>query len=167
MRSTERVDPAAHQRVKERAFRLLARREHSVKELAAKLARGEDAGESLIRAVVEELAANDHVSDLRYAHAFARDAVNLRPRARKRIVSELVAKGVPARTAAGAVEAVFMEAGVDDPEIARRVARSYLPRVAGRANEAQWRRLAGFLQRRGFDNALIYDICIEFLPDPG
>ena len=46
----------------------------------------------------------------------------------------------------------------------RRIAEAYLPRIAGRAAEARWRRLAGHLQRRGFDNARIYEICAELLP---
>jgi SOS response regulatory protein OraA/RecX len=113
--------------VRERALRLLARREHSVKEL---------------------------------------DAVRLKPRARRQVVSELVDKGVPARTAAQAVDEVLLDENVDDGDLARRVAERYLPRLQDKPDAAQWRRLAGYLQRRGFDNVLIYDVCRELLPEP-
>lgn len=112
------------------------------------------------------MASKELVSDVRYASAYALDSVRLKPRARQRVVSELVEKGVPARTAARAVEGVFLDESVDDGDLARRVAKRYLPRVQDKPNETRWRRLAGHLQRRGFANALIYDVCRELLPEP-
>ena len=57
--------------------RLLARREHSVKELGEKLSRRPGADSDTVREVVQELAAKGLVSDERYAEAWARDAVRL------------------------------------------------------------------------------------------
>lgn len=166
-RSEREPDPEAVERVRERALRLLARREHTVRELGEKLAAGGEAEEEVVRAVVEELARKDLVSDARYARAFALDAVRLKPRARRRIVSELVERGVPAVNAAGAVDRAFGEEDVDDAALARRLAEAYLPRVADADDETRWRRVATYLQRRGFDNTLIYDVCREILPEPG
>lgn len=147
-------------------MRLLARREHTVKELGHKLTRGADVDASVVRSVIDELARKELVSDLRYASAYALDAVRLNPRARRQVVSELVDKGVPARTAAQAVDEVFCDESVDDGDLARRVAERYLPRLRDKPDAARWRRLAGYLQRRGFDNMLIYDVCRELLPEP-
>ncbi|MBA3585565.1 MAG: regulatory protein RecX [Gemmatimonadetes bacterium] len=162
-RSVEPLDPKSREQVKERALGLLARREHSVKELGEKLRRRGDADEAVIRAVVGELAGKGLVSDARYAAAFASDAVRLRPRARQRVVSELVGKGVPARTAARAVDAALGEEGVDDASLARRLAEAYRPRLEGEPVATQWRRLAGHLQRRGFTNELVYSVCQDLL----
>lgn len=160
------TDPEARERVKARALDLLARREHSVKELGEKLvARMEDSPE-IVREVVEELADKGLVSDERYAGAWARDAVRLKPRAERKIVSELVEKGVPAKVAARAVADALAEEEADDRSMAIGLADSYRGRLEGKPAETQWRRLAGYLQRRGFDNALIYDVCEEMLPDP-
>lgn len=164
--SREPLDPGERDRVRERALGLLARREHSVKELGEKLRRRGDADEAVIRAVVEELAARNLVSDDRYAAAFASDAVRLKPRARHRLVGELVERGVPALPAARAVDGALANEGLDDPALARRAAGAYRKRVASQPAERQWRRLAAHLQRRGFDNALIYDVCREILPEP-
>ena len=71
---------------------------------------------------------------------------------------------LPAPLAGRSVDAAFADEEVDDAILARRIAEAYLPRIAGRATEARWRRLAGHLQRRGFDNARIYEICAELLP---
>jgi regulatory protein len=157
-------DPAARDRVKARALRLLARREHAVRELGEKLARGADPED--VRAVVQELVDRGLVSDRRYAEARARDAIRMKPRARRLLVGELVGKGVPAPVAGRAVDAVFDEEEVDDDALARRVAETYLPRVKGRPTETRWRRLAAHLQRRGFANERIYDVCAALLPEP-
>ena len=157
-------DPEALDRVKKRALDLLSRREHTVRELGEKLQAKGDAGEEVVRAVVEELAAKELVSDARYARAFALDAVRMKPRARRRIVSELVERGIPAAPAAQAVDAAFDEEGVDDAVLARRLAETYLPRVADASDETRWRRVAAYLQRRGFDNTLIYEVCRDMLP---
>lgn len=160
------TDPAARDRVKARALDLLARREHSVKELGEKLAGRMEADPATVREVVEELAGRGLVSDERFAGAWARDAVRLKPRAERKVVAELVARGVPARIAARAVAEAFADEGVDDRSLAFGLAAGYRGRLEGRPVAARWRRLAGYLQRRGFDNALIYDVCEETLPDP-
>lgn len=152
--------------MREQALRLLARREHTVKELGQKLSRGGEVEVSVVRSVIDEFARKGLVSDLRYASAYALDAVRLKPRSRRQVVSELVAKGVPARTAAQAIDEVFQDENVDDGDLARRVAERYLPRLHDKPDAARWRRLAGHLQRRGFDNLLIYDVCRELLPEP-
>lgn len=162
---TEPRDPQARDRVKDRALRLLARREHGVKELGEKLLRKAGTDPEDVRAVIQELADRDLVSDRRYAEAFARDAIRLRPRARRLLVGELVGRGVPAPLAGRAVDGVFAEEEVDDDVLARRLAESYLPRIEGRPDDARWRRLAGYLQRRGYDNDRIFHVCAAVLPE--
>lgn len=158
-------DPAARERVKARALRLLARREHGVRELGEKLLKKAGTDPDDVRAVVQELVDEGLLSDARYAEAVARDAVRLRPRARRQLVGELVGRGVPAPLAARSVDAAFADEEVDDDVLARRLAESYLPRIAGRPADARWRRLAGYLQRRGFDNERIYAVCAAVLPE--
>lgn len=149
--------------VKSRALDLLARREHGVKELETKLARRLDHGEETVRAAIEELAEKDLVSDERFAEAYARDAVRLKPQAERRIVAELVERRVPAAIASRAVARVFADEEVDDPRLARRLAEKYLPRVEGLESEAAWRRLGRYLVGRGFSSTLAYDLCEELL----
>jgi regulatory protein len=158
-------DPDALDRIRERALRLLARREHGVKELGDKLMRRAGTHPEDVREVVQELADRELVSDGRYAEAFARDAVRLKPRARRLLVGELVGRGVPAPLAGRSVDAVFAEEEVDDAALARRLAEAYLPRIAGRTDAVRWRRLAGYLQRRGYDNERIYEVCSAVLPE--
>lgn len=157
-------DREALESVKKRALDLLARREHGVKELEVKLLGRLDEEPELVRRAVEELAGKDLVSDRRFAAAFARDAIRLKPRAERRIVSELVERRVPATVASRAVAEAFAEEEVDDRDLARGLAERYLPKVEGLESEAAWRRLGRYLTGRGFSASLAYDLCEELLP---
>ena len=127
--------------LRERALRLLARREHSRAELAGKLeahARPEDDREALI----EELARRKLLSDERYAesraHALSRKF------GAARIAHELRAKGLDkglAEQASGAARATEVER-------ARKVWRRKF-RFAPRTSEERARHMR-FLQSRGF-----------------
>lgn len=161
----EASDREAIEAVKSRALDLLARREHGVKELETKLAQRLDHDAETIRRAIGELAGKDLVSDERFAEAYARDAVRLKPKAERRIVAELVERRVPAAIASRAVSRVFADEEVDDADLARRLAETYLPRVEGRATEVAWRRLGRYLTGRGFSATLAYDLCEELLPE--
>ena len=156
------LDPAAFAAVRERALGLLERREHGVRELEEKL-RAKGVDRALARAVVEDLAGKELVSDDRYAAAFARAAIRRRPRSERRIVSELVARRVPAATAARAVRATFSEEGVDDRALALRSARTQARRLGGVDPAARWRRLGRYLDARGFGAGLVAEVCSEVL----
>jgi regulatory protein len=157
------IDPVAFTALRERALAMLERREHGVRELEEKL-RSKDAGRALVRAVVEDLAGKDLVSDARYAAAFARAAIRRRPRAERRIVSELVARRVPAAIAARAVRATFAEEGVDDRGLALRSARRRARRLTSLDPAARWRRLGRYLHSHGFGTGLVAEVCREVLP---
>ena len=157
------LDPSAFAALRERALGLLARREHGVRELEGKLiAKGTD--RELVRAVIEELASRDLVSDERYAAAYARESIRRRPRAERRLVAELVERRVPAATAARAVEAAFAEGGVDDRALVLRLAKARAARLGDLPPEARWGRLGRFLQSRGFAPALVAEACAQALP---
>jgi len=158
------TDPAAFHALRERALGLLARREHGVRELERKLlAKGAD--RELTREVIEELAAQDLVSDERFAGVYAREAIRRRPRARQLLVAELAERRVPAATAARAVDAAFAEEGVDDAALAGRLAESRVRRFAELTPDARRRRLGRLLQSRGFGGSLAAEACHRILGD--
>ncbi|HUP00051.1 MAG TPA: regulatory protein RecX [Gemmatimonadota bacterium] len=165
-RKGDPFDPEAREAVRERALGLLARREHTIRELAHKLQARLEVDEGTVRAVVQELADKKLVSDERFAGTYAREAVRSRPRALRRIVSELVAKGVPALTAAEAAESAFAEAGVDDGILAGRLATDYVSRRSGGDLASRRRRLEANLRRRGFSGLVVEEVCERLLPAP-
>lgn len=86
------MDEAGEDAVREQAVRLLARREHSRRELERKLARrGHDA--DTVAAVMDGLAAEGLLSDTRFAEAYARSRVE-RGCGPLRIEAELAERGV-------------------------------------------------------------------------
>ncbi len=130
-----------------RALGLLARREHSARELGAKLgARGFGVAE--VERTLAQLAAEGALSNRRYAESLARErlAQGYGPR---RIEAELVARGVvdeDIRAALGALAADWE--AVATAALARRCGAA-LTEPAGRAKRA------AFLLRRGFDPATV------------
>jgi regulatory protein len=144
-KSRDPQDPAA---VRARALRLLARREHSARELQYKLAARGIAQEHAAE-VVGELALSGWQSDARYVQALVRSrlAQGFGP---LRIEAELEGAGV----AESLICATLAEAGADWKALAAAVhARKFgqVPRSAAEWGK-QFRHLAG----RGFEAEQIY-----------
>ncbi len=136
--------PESAAALKARALRLLARREHSRRELAGKLAPHAESVE-VLEALLEQLQARKQLSDDRYAEL--RTRVLARKYGAARIRHELRSKGV----APAIIEAAIPR----DQEIER--ARAVLERkyrAAAGSREERARR-ARFLQGRGFSNDVI------------
>ena len=132
----------------DKALGLLARREHSVRELKTKLARrGLDAGESA--AALEKLKAKDYQSDARFGEMLVRSRIEggYGPRW---ILAELRTHGLDE----GRSRTLLDEAAVDWPaQVRRQLRRRYGGKAATTLAERAKR--AGFLLRRGFDAATV------------
>jgi regulatory protein len=132
------LSPASGAELRRRALALLARREHSRAELAAKLARYAASQAALAR-LLDELERCGALSDARYAETRARALA--RRYGTERIRRELRAKGVDEALARHA-------AAGDEFERARAIlARRYRTPAATLAERA---RRARFLRSRGF-----------------
>ncbi len=129
---------------REAALRLLARREHSVVELAAKLAqRGWDAG--TVDPVLTELAEAGLQSDRRFAEAFARQRAG-RSYGPRRIRAELKARGIDT----GLTEQAMESLEIDFREQARQFYRHKYGEGAPEEFRERVRRSQA-LYRRGFE----------------
>jgi regulatory protein len=127
--------------LRDRAIRLLARREYARAELERRLlAHGGEASE--VRAVLSELEAEGLLSDARYARALV--ARRGKSFSRARIVQELKAAGL----ARDEIDAAVAEAELDDDA----ALRALWQRRFGRApvDERERARQVRFLQSRGF-----------------
>jgi regulatory protein len=144
----------------ERALGLLARREHSARELKAKLAARagtrEEAG-----VVVEQLTDQDLQSDTRFGDSLARQrsAQGYGPR---RIQAELRSHGL----SDAEIRAAIAELDVDWAALAAaQLRRRYGARAASDREERGVR--AAFLLRRGFDPATVRAVTRAEVDDPG
>lgn len=130
------------------ALRLLARREHSLRELRAKLRlRGHEA--ATIEAVLEELAARGLVSDERFAEAFLRSRLE-RGQGPLKIRAQLQERGV----ASGLIDAALGEAEVDWDRCAA-AARSRRFGKSPPAGQNEMARQARFLRGRGYSEGQV------------
>ncbi|HEX3123178.1 MAG TPA: regulatory protein RecX [Rhodanobacteraceae bacterium] len=142
--SDKQNEPSAY----EKALGLLSRREHSARELKAKLAqRGFDADENA--AVLERLQSKDFQNDARFGEMLVRSRIEggYGPRW---IVAELRTHGIDEERAAALIAA----AEPDWPSLVRRqLRRRYGSKPA--ASLAERSKRAAFLLRRGFDGSTV------------
>ncbi len=129
------------------ALRLLQRRLRSRSELEAALRRRGVPREAVI-AVLGDLGRDGWIDDARFARAWVRDRLALRPCGRRRLRAELLAHGVAAPVADEAVRELL--SGDAEAELALEQARARWGRLRGVEPIAARRRLAGWLQRRGY-----------------
>jgi regulatory protein len=132
----------------EKAIALLARREHSARELKSKLARrGFEADENA--ATLEKLQSKDFQNDARFGEMLVRSRIEggYGPRW---ILAELKTHGIALAAAHGLIDA----AEPDWPDLIRRqLRRRYGGKAA--ASFAERAKRAAFLLRRGFDVATV------------
>lgn len=133
----------------QRALGLLARREHSHKELTRKLAeRGIERAEAF--AAVERLAGDGWQSDARFAEMLVRTRV-AQGQGPVRIRAELGTHGLGQEM----IDASLSEFDGGWARVARQLVRRRFGKDLCRADVAQRRKAADFLYRRGFDGEAV------------
>lgn len=128
------------------ALQFLAYRPRSEREVRDRLRRRGFSG-GAIDAAVARLVDWRYLDDAGFARFWVENRAEHQPRGRRRLLSELRAKGVDPEVADEAIEA----AGGDELPAALALARKRVQALRGLDPLTQRRRLAGFLQRRGYD----------------
>lgn len=142
------------------ALRYLQSRLHSRSELRRKLIRREYT-DAVIDGVLNDLTRLGYVDDARFARTRALSAAEHRHHGRRRAFLELMRAGVESAVADEALDQVY--SGHDSLETARQLARKQAPRLQKVAPQVARRRLAGMLQRRGFEYEDVKTVIDEVL----
>ncbi len=142
------------------ALRFVAIRLHSQAELRRKLLRHEY-GEDLIDAVLADLKRLGYVDDEKFALAKASSAAQRKHHGRRRALQELAKAGVKSDVASRAADEVYSQ--TDSTQMARELALKHVGRLSRLDPAVARRRLAGMLQRRGFDYDAIRPVIDEVL----
>jgi regulatory protein len=143
------AEPDTEQELRARALRLLARREHSRRELASKLAVHAESS-SALELVLSELEKRKQLSEERFAEERARWLS--RKYGAAKIRQDLKAKGVSDEL----INRVSSEGELERArEILRRKYRTPATTREGRAQRAR------FLQARGFDGEVIHRLVLR------
>ncbi len=141
----------AYVRAREMAIRLLAVRPRSTAELRARL-RQRRVPDPQVRTVLDDLTQAGYLNDLAFARGWVAGRMASRPCGLGRLRWELREKGIAPAMIEQAIREAFGEEDLVSAE--ERCARQLVSRRSAvyrrLAPEARRRRLAGFLQRRGF-----------------
>jgi regulatory protein len=133
--------------LRERALRLLARREHTCVELAQKLSRYVEETDNL-EALIDDLAQSGLVSDQRFAEHFI--AAKQKRFGHLKIAHELKIKGLDAES----INRLTIGSREQELDAAREVWQKKFPSPP--ANSGEKAKQMRFLQGRGFSNSTIY-----------
>jgi regulatory protein len=142
-------------RAKNTAYRYLTIRSRSCSELAQKL-RDREFPPSIISSVIDHLEKLGYLNDEQFAREWVATRVRSRGLGRRRLEQELRMKGVRPDIIRDTLGTLFDDAS--EADIARREADRKLRTLTRFEPEVRRRRLAGFLERKGFSSEIIHTI---------
>jgi regulatory protein len=142
-------------RAKNTAYRYLTIRPRSRKELANKL-QDKEFSDDIITAVLEHVTRLGYLDDVKFAAQWAASRVRSRGFGRRRLEQELRIKGISSDIIKATLNTLFEEA--PETETARKEAEKKLKTLTRFEHEVRRRRLAGFLERKGFSSDIIRTI---------
>ncbi|MDZ7266646.1 MAG: recombination regulator RecX [candidate division KSB1 bacterium] len=131
-----------------KAYRLLAQRSRTEKELHDALQKAGFAAE-IVAAVLTECRRRHYLDDTGFARSFIQSRLRNRPMGRERLAAELRQKGIAAEIIATALDEVFTDSAT--LSLASQLAEKQRKKLAALPPRKARQKLADFLQRRGFD----------------
>jgi len=146
------VEREEEHKVREKALRYLSFRNRSVKELKTFL-QGKGYNPDAISRTLTRLEEVGLLDDRAFAKAWVEGRAKFKGMGERLLEQELRQKGVKKEIIREAVEGLG-----DEGERALSLARVRVERLKGLDRETAKRRLAGFLQRRGFSSDVVYDV---------
>jgi regulatory protein len=138
------------------AQRFIVSRRRSENEIRQKLAL-KGFSPAVIDETVDALTRVQLIDDQAFAEAFVHDRMRFKPKSQSVLRRELRAKGISGNTADSVLEKHFSHE--NEEHAARQAADQFLNRNKHLDTEKRNRRLAGFLQRRGFSFSVIRQLC--------
>ena len=142
-------------RAKNSAYRYLTIRPRSNKELADKL-HDKKFSDPVITAVLEHVTRLGYLDDGKFAAQWAASRIRSRGFGKRRLEQELRIKGISRDIIKETLTTLFEESAESD--IARKEAEKKLRTLTRFEPEVRRRRLAGFLERKGFSSEIIRTI---------
>ena len=154
-------DPKELKRAKSVALRYLAYRDRSEFEIRERLSQNELSG-NIVQEVVDWLIEFGYLNDERFALDWSRSRVSAKKFGEYRLRRELSAKGLASETIERTLQVVYSESS--EWELAQACAQKKLLHLSGVDPKSKSRRLAQFLQRKGFASDTVFKIVKELIP---
>ena len=143
------------------AIRYLVYRDRSRNEIARYL-KGKAFSVNAVDETLAFLEDNDYVNDPRFALQFGRSRIENKKVGKLRLERELKAKGLESATISGALNSLYEE--FDERKIAMVCAKKKLKASSLNDIKKERGRLAKFLERKGFDSNLVYQVVTQLVP---
>jgi len=156
-------DQTACKTAKSQAFKHLAYRDRSKKEVAQYLKK-KGHPPSVIQKTTEDLEKLNYINDHRFAMEWGRWRVEGKKFGKKRLAHELSAKGVSSQIIETTLNTLYDS--YPEQNLALACANKKLASLHGLEPEKKRRRLAQYLQRRGFSTDIIYETLKVSTTDP-
>ncbi len=149
-------------RIKNSAFRLLARRSHSEKELRDKL-NTKFENRHLVDKIIEELKQRDYLDDYKFAIEFAELKLDKKKFGTNKLKAELIKRGVSRQI----IEKVIHECVNEEQQLesAKELARKKINQIKRKEDDPQKikLKLSNFLASKGFDYSIIKEVISSLL----
>jgi regulatory protein len=148
--------------IKQRAFRLLGRRQHSVAELKIKLW-DKDYEKTIVSEVLSELVENKYLNDREFADAFVEEKLKVKKWSERRLKSELIKKGIKPDIISEVLNhKIFPQESFENALAVAKKKFESLRKRNLEPNELK-NKLSTFLISRGFDYETIKSVCDEII----
>ena len=143
------MDTPILKKARELAYRYLALRDRSERELRDYLGRKEIPDDA-IEEVIRKFIGSGYIDDRRFATSYARGLIERKGLSRYALRMELQRKGVRQDYIDGALDGLFAEDGYDEDGLALGIAQKKAASMRNLPPDKAKRRLTDFLARRGF-----------------
>lgn len=154
-------DPKELKRAKSVALRYLSYTDRSEFEIRDRLSQKE-LSENIIQEAVDWLTGLGYLNDERFALAWSRSRVSAKKFGEYRLRKELSAKGLATATIDQTLQIVYSE--FNEWDLAQACAQKKLSLLRGIDPKSKSRRLAQFLQRKGFASETVFKTVKKLIP---
>ena len=144
-----------------RAIRYLVYRDRSRNEIIRYL-NGKKFSADAVNETLIFLESNDYINDDRFAMQFGRSRIVNKKIGRLRLGLELGNKGLERKIIEETLNSLYEE--YDEKKIAMSCAKKKLTTYSSRNSEKDRRRIAKFLERKGFPSGIIYKVVTQLVP---
>ena len=144
-----------------RAIRYLVYRDRSRNEIIHYL-HGKKFSANAVDKTIIFLESNDYINDERFAMQFGRSRIVNKKIGRLRLGLELVNKGLERKIIKETLNSLYEE--YDEKKIAMSCAKKKLATYSPSNSEKDRRRIAKFLERKGFPSGIIYKVVTQLVP---
>jgi regulatory protein len=144
-----------------RAIRYLVYRDRSRNEIICYLNRKKFSADAVDETLIF-LESNDYINDERFAMQFGRSRIANKKIGRLRLGLELGNKGLERKIIEETLNSLYEE--YDEKKIALSCAKKKLATYSSSNSEKDRRRIAKFLERKGFPSGIIYKVVTQLVP---